>query len=298
MAQLKFLEGKYQGMGFDLPTSGEITIGRNSSNMIVITEEGVSGHHGVFHMDNGACLYVDENSTNGSFVNDEPVINLVELHRGDIIRLGAFPMRIEGEDVKIRTNTSIVEKPSTIKNVLKIPISKPIFILFAILLGFLFLWMPQNQTSLLLYVILLFVGVVIISLFIKPTKKSFPLVRIENANKLNPPLLATVGKSLLMRLPDGKSKALLATPIGKPLLLILFTILGYFTLALHIAPAYNKIFWKERLTLRYTIVTPSDVEFVINRFNKAGLIQQMKMVDDPFYMALEKAGIITNINKR
>ena len=72
----------------------------------------------------------------------------------------------------------------------------------------------------------------------------------------------------------------------------MFVALGYFALALHIAPEYGKVFWKENLTLQHTIVTESDVKSLVTRFNNASYREKTQMNNDPFMRALEKAGII------
>ena len=101
MAYLVLMEGEKKGMQFELPAAGQITIGRNPSNGIAIDGLGVSGSHGIIVVANGTYTYIDVGSTNGSFVNDEP-IHEAKLYRGDVVRLGTTPVMIEGEDVLAR----------------------------------------------------------------------------------------------------------------------------------------------------------------------------------------------------
>jgi len=95
------MEGEKKGMQFALPAAGQITVGRNPSNGIVIDGLGVSGSHGMIVVANDSYTYLDVGSTNGSSVNDEPT-HEAKLYRGDVILLGTTPVMIEGEDVPAR----------------------------------------------------------------------------------------------------------------------------------------------------------------------------------------------------
>ena len=101
MAYLVLMEGEKKGTQFELPPTGQITIGRNPGNGIVIEGLGVSGNHGVIVVANGVYTYLDTGSTNGSCVNDEP-IHEAKLYRGDVVLLGTTPVMIEGEEVPAR----------------------------------------------------------------------------------------------------------------------------------------------------------------------------------------------------
>lgn len=64
-----------------------MTIGRNVSSDIVITEAGVSGHHATLEYRGGYYFLKDEGSTNGTFV-DGKKISTYKLGGGEIVRLG------------------------------------------------------------------------------------------------------------------------------------------------------------------------------------------------------------------
>jgi predicted component of type VI protein secretion system len=56
-----------------IPPSGELTIGRNPQNRLVIDHLSVSGRHAaISHQDDGLIL-IDSGSTNGTFVNNQRV---------------------------------------------------------------------------------------------------------------------------------------------------------------------------------------------------------------------------------
>lgn len=65
------------------------TIGRDESNGISIADQYLSDHHAAIqYIDNQGFYLIDFNSTNGSFVNGEPVYQPTKLNDGDRIRLG------------------------------------------------------------------------------------------------------------------------------------------------------------------------------------------------------------------
>jgi len=65
-----------------------ITIGKSGDSDIVISNNKVSRHHALIENIYGSYYLFDQNSTNGTFLNDIPVnAGGVRLMPGDIIRL-------------------------------------------------------------------------------------------------------------------------------------------------------------------------------------------------------------------
>jgi hypothetical protein len=79
---------------FPLPAS-ESRIGRDADNTIVIDHPGISAVHARVYHDQGRWTVLNVLSTNGIFVNDQPV-HEAEIHDGDRIALGniAFEFRL------------------------------------------------------------------------------------------------------------------------------------------------------------------------------------------------------------
>lgn len=72
----------------------EVTIGRMEPSDIVLPDSGLSRKNTTFFRDDGALLVVDENSTNGTFLNGE--------------RLGSGPRRVrEGDKITLGSGTTI-----------------------------------------------------------------------------------------------------------------------------------------------------------------------------------------------
>jgi len=65
----------------------QCTLGRELDNHVAVEDPEASRHHGVIRRTSEGFLYVDQHSTNGSFVNGEAVGERV-LCDGDIIRIG------------------------------------------------------------------------------------------------------------------------------------------------------------------------------------------------------------------
>jgi hypothetical protein len=72
---------------------GTLRVGRGPENEIVLADERVSRRHGAFTTRQGALIYSDGGSTNGSFVNGSKVSEIA-LGSGDVVRLGNTTLTI------------------------------------------------------------------------------------------------------------------------------------------------------------------------------------------------------------
>jgi len=97
MAFLIVMDGPLKGqrVALDQPT---IRIGRREGNDWVLPDGSVSGTHCEIEKSATGFLIRDLGSTNGTKVNNEPVIERA-LFRNDIILMGEIPVMIEGDDV-------------------------------------------------------------------------------------------------------------------------------------------------------------------------------------------------------
>ncbi len=72
----------------EVPLVGPVlTLGRAPDNGIVIPASYVSAHHGCFECRGDVWTYTDQASTNGTYVNGQPVTSM-DLHAGDVLRIG------------------------------------------------------------------------------------------------------------------------------------------------------------------------------------------------------------------
>jgi len=82
------------------PTEGKCWVGRDTSNSIVIESDTCSRRHAYFELRGESWWVVDNKSTNGTYVNDEPA-NETQLRRGDHVRVGDTIFKyLAGSDVE------------------------------------------------------------------------------------------------------------------------------------------------------------------------------------------------------
>ena len=92
--QLCFYSGSQAGKIFPI-TKEETKIGRDSSCDIVLTENSISRIHVFLYVQqNGSVVLVDNNSTNGTIVNNSQISAPVQLSENDVIGLGGDVMLV------------------------------------------------------------------------------------------------------------------------------------------------------------------------------------------------------------
>lgn len=74
---------------------GRHKIGRSNSSDIVIQQPGVSDDHAVLLYRDDTFILQDMLSTNGTFVNEEPIDDKVVLKNDDIIRVGSINLKLK-----------------------------------------------------------------------------------------------------------------------------------------------------------------------------------------------------------
>jgi pSer/pThr/pTyr-binding forkhead associated (FHA) protein len=93
MAKLVILTEGLTGRVHELKAE-RTTIGRVEDNMFQISEPSVSSHHCEIHLRGGEVVVKDLNSTNGTFIGGEKIIESV-LKPGQTLRLGNVELRLE-----------------------------------------------------------------------------------------------------------------------------------------------------------------------------------------------------------
>ena len=73
-----------------------MTIGRNEHNEIIIDDAFVSFEHASINRDKQGYWLTDLNSTNKTYLNSQPVQDMVLLKNGDLIKIGAVTFSFEG----------------------------------------------------------------------------------------------------------------------------------------------------------------------------------------------------------
>jgi pSer/pThr/pTyr-binding forkhead associated (FHA) protein len=82
--------------GIEFNVAGSMSLGRNSSSSIVLHDPSVSGLHASLEQTRGGWQLLDLGSTNGTFVNGQPIDGRgVLLRGGEQINLGAVTLRFQ-----------------------------------------------------------------------------------------------------------------------------------------------------------------------------------------------------------
>ena len=76
--------------------NAKTSIGRRSSNTIILNNPAISGEHAVIEAHGSEFFLQDLNSTNGTQVNGQPVKRHF-LQHGDVIEMGKYKIRFESE---------------------------------------------------------------------------------------------------------------------------------------------------------------------------------------------------------
>ena len=90
---LEFVEPRERA-GERVEVEGAVVVGRGSDCDVAIGDSYLSTRHARFASAEGALSIEDLNSTNGTFVNDQPVRGRVDLSRGDRVRLGSVLLQV------------------------------------------------------------------------------------------------------------------------------------------------------------------------------------------------------------
>jgi len=83
--------------GKSIPITSRITVGRDADNSIELDDALVSRHHAVIQKVKDEFFVEDLDSTNGTFVNSQPVPpgKYVRLHPSDIITIGRAQLSVQ-----------------------------------------------------------------------------------------------------------------------------------------------------------------------------------------------------------
>lgn len=94
-ARLTCTTGPHTGEVLEL-RSGITTLGRSSDNVFVLSQDKeISRHHAIILQESGRFVVQDQNSLNGTFVNDEQITGPYYLQDGDEILVGLSTLKYE-----------------------------------------------------------------------------------------------------------------------------------------------------------------------------------------------------------
>lgn len=113
MRQLAFMEKKRKPVELN---RSRVTIGRDKSNSLVLTDEGISGFHAEIHMDEGNIFIMDLGSTNGTKVNGEKITTRLPVKVWDVIEFDKVKLEIVDPTKRRPTVEREAVKKSALEN--------------------------------------------------------------------------------------------------------------------------------------------------------------------------------------
>jgi pSer/pThr/pTyr-binding forkhead associated (FHA) protein len=102
---LEIVEGREAGK--QLPLTGAIDIGREPSLALPLEDTQVSRRHARIGIQNNAIVVEDLGSTNGTYVNDQPIQAPRVIQPGDRVRIGLTVLQL-------RSQQQVAQRPSAV----------------------------------------------------------------------------------------------------------------------------------------------------------------------------------------
>jgi pSer/pThr/pTyr-binding forkhead associated (FHA) protein len=82
-----------------------MTIGREPSSDIVLTDRSVSGHHAVVRLVAGEWVIADLDSRNGTWINGQAIVSDTSISERDIVQFGAVRLRLLANESQFGDST-------------------------------------------------------------------------------------------------------------------------------------------------------------------------------------------------
>jgi pSer/pThr/pTyr-binding forkhead associated (FHA) protein len=105
---LEIVEGAQAGR--QVPLDGALDVGREPSLSLAVDDNQLSRRHARISLQNGQAVVEDLGSTNGTYVNDQPIQAPRALQPGDRIRMGLTV-------VELRSRQQVAQRPSAVQPV-------------------------------------------------------------------------------------------------------------------------------------------------------------------------------------
>lgn len=110
--QLVVQSGAEPGKTYDLNPDGKLSIGRQSANDIVVSDEQVSRRHAEIQAVANGVLVTDLGSSNGTFVNGTRVSSPQTIRSGDTLQVGTTVLRLVDSESMASTLPAGYDQPA------------------------------------------------------------------------------------------------------------------------------------------------------------------------------------------
>jgi pSer/pThr/pTyr-binding forkhead associated (FHA) protein len=119
MPKLMILNPEFGPQSCELP-DGKVTVGRNSRNMLVISDNSVSSDHAELLVEGNEVIVRELHSRNGTFVNGVRVQTQSGVLHGQTIRFGKVDLRLDlGEEADETSDASTVTAVFAMRDIKK-----------------------------------------------------------------------------------------------------------------------------------------------------------------------------------
>jgi pSer/pThr/pTyr-binding forkhead associated (FHA) protein len=105
---LEIVEGP--SAGGQIPLTNALEVGRSGQAGLVLDDEQASRRHALIEPSTNGAVVTDLGSTNGTYVNEQPIHSRRELRRGDRIRVGLSVL-------ELRSSADVGAQPSAVRPV-------------------------------------------------------------------------------------------------------------------------------------------------------------------------------------
>lgn len=102
------------GKGREFVLKGNVRLGRETDNDIVLIDPKISRHHAAFEVSGGDCVVADLGSTNGVYVNDLRIDSPYRLEAGDRIKVGDIEFIFSTGQLPAIPSRPVVSRPSSL----------------------------------------------------------------------------------------------------------------------------------------------------------------------------------------
>jgi pSer/pThr/pTyr-binding forkhead associated (FHA) protein len=114
---LEIIEG--DGAGRQIELTDSVELGRDPSLAVAVEDDQVSRRHARISLEGGQAVAEDLGSTNGTYVNDQPIAERRQLQPDDRIRVGATVLQL-------RTTQQVSFQPTAVRPVPDVTVAREV----------------------------------------------------------------------------------------------------------------------------------------------------------------------------
>lgn len=106
---LEIIEGTEAGQ--QLPLTQPIEAGRSADASLTLSDDQASRHHARIEPSGGGAIVTDLDSSNGTYVNDQPISQPTQLRPGDRVRIGLSVLELRDRAAVAAQPSAVIQVP-------------------------------------------------------------------------------------------------------------------------------------------------------------------------------------------